>query len=64
MSILETGSRTPSVELADRFGGTAGTWTNRVTEARRRGFLTPVDRGEAGGSLTPKALTSLGIVRP
>lgn len=63
MAIIETGSRTPSRELADRFGGTAGTWTNRVTEARARGFLTPVDRGEAGGFLTPKALTLLGIAR-
>ncbi|MET1037645.1 MAG: hypothetical protein ABW075_05180 [Aeromicrobium sp.] len=61
VSIVETGSRTPSVELAGRFGGSPGTWTNRVSEARRRGFLTPVDRGEAGGSLTPKALSTLGI---
>lgn len=63
VSIVETGSRTPSKELAERFGGTPGTWTNRVTEARARGFLTPVDRGEAGGSLTPKALSRLGISR-
>lgn len=63
VSILETGSRTPSRELAKRFGGAAGTWTNRVGESRARGFLTPVDRGEAGGSLTPKALRMLGISR-
>ena len=63
VAIVETGNRTPSVELAARHGGAAGTWTNRVTEARRRGFLTPVDRGEAGGSLTPKAPTALGISR-
>ena len=61
--ILETGSRTPSKELSERFGGTPGTWTNRVTEARARGFLTPVERGEAGGSLTPKALSRLDIAR-
>jgi len=61
MSILESGSRTPSRDLAERFGGAAGTWTNRVGEARARGFLTPVERGEAGGSLTPKALSALGI---
>jgi hypothetical protein len=63
VSIVETGSRTPSVELAERFGGSPGSWTNRVGEARRRGFLTPVDRGEAGGSLTPKALSALDIRR-
>lgn len=63
VSIVETGSRTPSKELAERFGGTPGTWTNRVSEARARGFLTPVERGEAGGSLTPKAISRLGIVR-
>lgn len=63
VSIVEAGSRTPSRDLAERFGGAAGTWTNRVGEARARGFLTPVDRGEAGGSLTPKALGRLGILR-
>lgn len=63
VSIVETGSRTPSKALAERFGGTPGTWTNRVSEARARGFLTPVERGEAGGSLTPKALGRLGISR-
>nr|MCW2728536.1 hypothetical protein [Aeromicrobium sp.] len=63
VSIVETGSRTPSRELAERLGGAAGSWTNRVGEARARGFLTPVDRGEAGGSLTPKALSRLGISR-
>lgn len=63
VAILEAGSRTPSRELAERFGGAAGTWTNRVGEARARGFLTPVERGEAGGALTPKALALLGISR-
>lgn len=63
VSIVETGSRTPSKELSERFGGAPGTWTNRVGEARARGFLTPVERGEAGGSLTPKTLSRLGIIR-
>ncbi len=63
VSIVETGSRTPSKELSARFGATPGTWTNRVSEARARGFLTPVDRGEAGGSLTPKALSRLKLSR-
>lgn len=63
VSLVESGVRTPSKSLAERFGGTAGTWTNRVAESRKRGFLTPVDRGEAGGALTPKALSTLGLRR-
>ncbi|WP_332666560.1 hypothetical protein [Aeromicrobium sp.] len=63
VSLVESGVRTPSKALAERFGGSAGTWTNRVAEARKRGFLTPVDRGEAGGALTPKALSTLGLRR-
>jgi hypothetical protein len=63
VSLVESGVRTPSKALAERFGGTAGTWTNRVAESRKRGFLTPVDRGEAGGALTPKALSTLGLRR-
>jgi len=61
VSLVESGVRTPSKALAERFGGAAGTWTNRVAESRRRGFLTPVERGEAGGALTPKALSALGL---
>jgi hypothetical protein len=63
VSLVESGTRTPSKLLAERFGGTAGTWTNRVAESRKRGFLTAVDRGEAGGALTPKALSTLGLRR-
>lgn len=63
VSLVESGVRTPSKSLTKRFGGTAGTWTNRVAESRKRGFLTPVDRGEAGGALTPKALSTLGLRR-
>src|SRR5215218_6769043 len=63
VTLVESGTRTPSKALAERFGGTPGTWTNRVAESRKRGFLTPVDRGEAGGALTPKALTRLGLRR-
>lgn len=61
VSIVESGDRTPSKVLAERFGGAAGTWTNRVATARRRGFLTPVERGEAGGALTPLAVRVLGL---
>lgn len=61
VAIVEAGRRAPSRELSQRFGGAVGTWTNRVTQARKRGFLTPVGRGEAGGSLTPKARTRLGL---
>lgn len=63
VSLVESGVRTPSKVLAERFGGAAGTWTNRVAESRKRGFLTPVARGEAGGALTPKALRALGLRR-
>jgi hypothetical protein len=63
VALVESGTRTPSKELAERFGGAAGTWTNRVAESRKRGFLTPVERGEAGGALTPKALSTLGLRR-
>ncbi|KAA1400076.1 hypothetical protein [Aeromicrobium ginsengisoli] len=63
VSLVESGVRTPSKALAERFGGAAGTWTNRVAQSRKRGFLTPVDRGEAGGALTPKALSALGLRR-
>ena len=63
VSLVESGVRTPSKLLAERFGGAAGTWTNRVAESRKRGFLTAVERGEAGGALTPKARSTLGLHR-
>lgn len=61
VSLVEAGDRAPSKSLAEAFGGSAGTWTNRVAQARRRGFLTAVSRGEAGGALTPEALTILAL---
>ena len=61
VSIVESGVRTPSKTLVERFGGTAGSWTNRVAVARRNGFLSAVERGEAGGALTAKARTVLGL---
>ena len=61
VSLVESGVRTPSKTLVERFGGTAGSWTNRVALARRSGFLSAVERGEAGGALTPKARTVLGL---
>lgn len=61
VSLIEAGVRTPSKSLVERFGGSASSWTNRVAQARKRGFLTAVDRGEAGGALTPKARAVLGI---
>lgn len=61
VSLVEAGTRTPSKSLAERFGGSAATWTNRVAQSRKRGFLTPVERGEAGGALTPKARKRLGL---
>ena len=53
--LVRDGSRRPSEELAVKYDGSAGTWTNRIVEARRLGLLTPVKRGEAGGALTSKA---------
>lgn len=61
VAIVSAGDRTPSRTLAARLGGSPGTWTNRVAEARRRGFLTPVVRGEAGGAVTPAAFDALRI---
>jgi hypothetical protein len=61
VSLVESGVRTPSKSLAERFGGSPGTWTNRVAQSRKRGFLTSVDRGEAGGALTPRARSALGL---
>lgn len=61
VSLVEAGDRAPSKVLAERFGGTAGTWTNRVGKARSRGFLTEVGRGEAGGALTLQARDRLGL---
>ncbi|GAA3531390.1 hypothetical protein GCM10022234_30650 [Aeromicrobium panaciterrae] len=64
VSMVEAGVRTPSKSLVERFGGSAGSWTNRVALARRSGFLTAVGRGEAGGALTEKARRVLGISTP
>jgi hypothetical protein len=58
--LVEDGVTSPAKALADRLGGKAGTWTNRITEARRRGLLTPVKGGAAGGAMTDKALRLLG----
>lgn len=61
VTLVESGDRSPSKSLAARFGGTPGSWTNRVALARRRGFLTEVVRGRAGGALTARARTLLGL---
>lgn len=61
VSLVEAGVRTPSKTLVERFGGSAGSWTNRVAQARKGGFITAVDRGEAGGALTDKARLVLGL---
>ncbi|MCX6405678.1 MAG: hypothetical protein NTV28_02030 [Propionibacteriales bacterium] len=53
--LVEQGERAPAKRMAERHGGSPGTWTNRVAEARRRGYLTAVERGEAGGTLTSTA---------
>lgn len=53
---VQEGDRSPVKALAAEHGGSPGTWANRVAEARKRGLLTPVKSGEAGGGLTDKAL--------
>lgn len=53
--LVSTGDRSPAKSLAAAHGGTPGTWTNRVAQARSRGFLGSAQRGEAGGLLTPEA---------
>lgn len=53
--LVARGDRSPAKTLAAMHGGTPGTWTNRVAQARSRGFLGSAVRGEAGGLLTPEA---------
>ncbi|HYN96121.1 MAG TPA: hypothetical protein VES42_19930, partial [Pilimelia sp.] len=59
--LVESGDRSPAKTIAAQHGGASGTWANRIAEARRRGFLTPVKSGEAGGGLTDAATELLGI---
>jgi hypothetical protein len=59
--LVERGERAPAKRMAERHGGSPGTWTNRVAEARRRGYLTAVERGEAGGALTSTARVLLDL---
>lgn len=59
--LVEQGERAPAKRMAEQHGGSAGTWTNRVGEARRRGYLTSVARGEAGGALTASGRALLGL---
>lgn len=57
--LVQDGDRTPAKTLAAQHGGVSGTWANRIAEARRRGLLTPVKPGEAGGGMTDKAMRLL-----
>ena len=61
--LVAEGDRAPARTLASRPGGVAGTWTNRVTAARRRGFLDEVGVGAAGGRLTDAAQEVLRSAR-
>ncbi|GAA0530792.1 hypothetical protein GCM10010172_09360 [Paractinoplanes ferrugineus] len=54
--LVQDGDRSPAKTLATKHGGASGTWANRIAEARRRGLLTPVKSGEAGGGVTDKAM--------
>lgn len=56
------GNRKPAQTLSDQYRhGSASQWANRVREARRRGLLTDVERGESGGRLTERAEKLLGL---
>lgn len=64
--LVQAGDRRPAATLAQKTGNlnSPGVWTNRITEARKRGLLTEVGRGEAGGELTEKAERLLGFEPP
>lgn len=57
--LVQDGDRAPAKTLAAQHGGVSGTWANRIAEARRRGLLTAVKPGEAGGGMTDKAMKLL-----
>lgn len=62
--LVQEGERNVPSRLAQQFGGSVSTWTNRITEARKRGMLTRLAaRGEAGGTVTAKALAVLNTGR-
>lgn len=58
--LLQEGHRSPARAISEKVGGgSPQVWTDRITEARRRGLLTMSRPGVAGGELTEKALTLL-----
>lgn len=59
--LVAEGERAPAKAMAERHGGSPGTWTNRVTAARRQGFLGEGEAGAAGGGLTAKGRAVLGL---
>ncbi|MDN4175572.1 hypothetical protein QWY28_21595 [Nocardioides sp. SOB77] len=59
--LVEDGDRSPARTLSAKYGnGSPGQWSNRIGEARRRGLLTPGERGKPSGELTDKAERLLG----
>lgn len=55
VSALESGSRSPAQAIGAHRGIEPRTAQGRIAKARTLGFLTPVERGQLGSQLTPKA---------
>jgi hypothetical protein len=54
--LVQDGCTSPAREMSRRAGrGSVQVWTDRLTEARRRGLLSDPSPGVAGGELTEKA---------
>jgi hypothetical protein len=58
--VAALGSRAPVRRVAEKLGLLPETVRDLLHEARRRGLLTKLGRGKAGGTLTEKALNLLG----
>ena len=59
MQAIQNGDR-PTRAVADRWGVSVGTATQKIRDTRTRGLLSPHPRpGVAGGHLTDKAISLL-----
>ncbi len=59
VNALESGSQTPTVEVAKKFRLDSTRATELIHKARKRGLLTPSPKGKAGGQLTDEAFALL-----
>ena len=62
VTLLAEGERRPVEVLSKHLRLANGTTNQRIREARRMGLLTAAPSGQAGGQLTPDALSLLGLV--